>query len=164
MNGRELETISQSESSWPKFRNVHLIWFRSTELGRLQAPPTLKPSRKTRQGDPGAVSTGLRIWAQPLIDIDLTRDEFSVRGRRDKSGWWYWLCSRWWRLSKTRKDLGGAMFVDLGGSKRRWWSTSGAPSNPATQNLSQWRASLVKLHRVGRRSFATDLFTKWGWH
>ena len=168
MNGRGVETISPERIELAKVPERSLDLISSAELARLRAAPDTKTIEGKR--DKAILellfSTGLRIselCALSIDDVDLARDEFSVRGKGDKIRVVFLSDSARDAIReylKARKDLDGAMFVRYGrkvndGGDLRLQAR-------AIQRLLKTYAAMAGITRkvtphVIRHSFATDL-------
>lgn len=165
---RDIEAVSPERIELAKVPERSLDLITAAELARLRAAP----DKKTIEGKRDRAilellfSTGLRIselCALSIDDIDLSRDEFSVRGKGEKV--------RVVFLSDTarealrtylaaRKDLDEALFVRYG----RKANDGGDPriQPRAIQRLLKTYAAQAGITRkvtphVIRHSFATDL-------
>jgi len=168
INGRGVETISPERIELAKVPERSLDLISSAELARLRAAPDTKTIEGKR--DKAILellfSTGLRIselCALSIDDVDLSRDEFSVRGKGDKIRVVFLSDSAREAIRnylKARKDLDGAMFVRYGrkvndGGDLRLQAR-------AIQRLLKTYAAVAGITRkvtphVIRHSFATDL-------
>ena len=168
VNGRGVETISPERIELAKVPKRSLDLISSAELSRLR----VAPDRKTLEGKRDVAilellfSTGLRIselCGLSIDDVDLTRDEFSIRGKGDKTRVVFLSDSARDAIKdylQARKDLDGAMFVRYG----RKANDGGDPrlQPRAVQRLIKTYAvmsgvsSTVTPHVI-RHSFAVDL-------
>ncbi|MFT5831987.1 MAG: site-specific recombinase XerD [Candidatus Paceibacteria bacterium] len=168
VNGRGIETISPKRIELAKVPERSLDLISSAELARLRTAPDTKTIEGKR--DKAILellfSTGLRIselCALSIDDVDLTRDEFSVRGKGDKIRVVFLSDSARDAIKhylKARKDLDDAMFVRYGrkvndGGDLRLQAR-------AIQRLLKTYAAMAGITRkvtphVIRHSFATDL-------
>jgi len=168
MNGRGVKTISPERIELAKVPERSLDLISSTELARLRAAPDLKTLEGKR--DKAILellfSTGLRIselCALSIDDVDLTRDEFSVRGKGDKIRVVFLSDTAKEAIriyTKARKDLDGAMFVRYGRKANDGGDMRIQPR--AVQRLLKSYATKAGITRkvtphVIRHSFATDL-------
>ncbi len=168
MNGRGVETISPERIELAKVPERSLDLISSAELARLRAAPDTKTLEGKR--DKAILellfSTGLRIselCALSIDDIDLTRDEFSVRGKGDKIRVVFLSDSARDAIRdylKARKDLDSAMFVRYGRKANDGGDLRLQPR--AIQRLLKTYAAMAGITRkvtphVIRHSFATDL-------
>ena len=167
---RGIEALSPERIELAKVPERSLDLISPTELKRLMKAPDPKTLEGKR--DKAILelffSTGLRIselCGLSIDDVDLTREEFSVRGKGDKV--------RVVFLSETakntlrdylkgRKDLDDALFVRYG---RKANDGGGARLQPrAVQRLMKHYAATAGITRkvtphVLRHSFATDLLS-----
>lgn len=168
MRGRGIETISPERIELAKVPERSLDLISATELNRLRAAPDTKTIEGKR--DKAILellfSTGLRIselCALSIDDVDLTRDEFSVRGKGDKIRVVFLSDTARNAIAeylKARKDLDDALFVRYGrkandGNDLRLHAR-------AVQRLLKKHAATAGITRkvtphVIRHSFATDL-------
>jgi site-specific recombinase XerD len=165
---RGIETVSPERIELAKVPERSLDLISSQELQRLMEAP----DKKTLEGKRDKAilellfSTGLRIselCALSIDDVDLTRDEFSVRGKGDKIRVVFLSETAREALTdylKHRKDMDGAMFVRYGRK-----ANDGGDlriSARAVQRLIKQYAIRAGITRkvtphVIRHSFATDL-------
>lgn len=167
---RGIEAISPERIELAKVPERSLDLISSAELKRLMSAP----DKKTLEGKRDKAilellfSTGLRIselCGLSIDDIDLTRDEFSVRGKGDKVRVVF--VSDEARVAvkdylKHRKDLDGAMFVRYGRKANDGKDLRLSPR--AVQRLIKRYAVKAGITRkvtphVIRHSFATDLLS-----
>lgn len=167
---REIEAISPERIELAKIPERSLDLISPTELKRLMSAP----DKKTLEGKRDKAilellfSTGLRIselCGLSIDDVDLTRDEFSVRGKGDKVRVVF--VSDGARITlknylKHRKDLDGAMFVRYGRKANDGKDLRLSPR--AVQRLIKKYAVEAGITRkvtphVIRHSFATDLLS-----
>lgn len=165
---RGIKALSPERIELAKVSDRSLDLISATELKRLRSAP----NQKTLEGKRDKAilellfSTGLRIselCALSIDDVDLTRDEFSVRGKGEKV--------RVVFLSDTardslkdylshRKDMESAMFIRYG--KKEHVGDDRRLSPRTVQRLMKKYAALAGITRkvtphVIRHSFATDL-------
>lgn len=168
MRKRGIDSINPERIELAKVPERSLDLISSNELNRLRNAPDLKTLEGKR--DKAVLellfSTGLRVselTALSIDDVDLTRDEFSVRGKGDKV--------RVVFLSETakkciteylniRKDLDDAMFIRYGRKANDGGELRLSPR--AVQRLLKKYAAQAGITRkvtphVIRHSFATDL-------
>lgn len=165
---RGIEALSPERIELAKVPERSLDLISSRELKRLMDAPDLKEISGKR--DKAILellfSTGLRIselCSLSIDDIDLSRDEFSVRGKGDKIRVVFLSDTARQALKsylKDRKDLDDAMFVRYG----RKANDGGDPrlGARAIQRLIKKYAAEAGITRkvtphVIRHSFATDL-------
>jgi site-specific recombinase XerD len=168
VNGRGIKTISAKRIELAKVPERSLDLISSAELARLRAAPDTKTIEGKR--DKAILellfSTGLRIselCALSINDVDLTRDEFSVRGKGNKIRVVFLSDAARDAISDyihARKDLDDAMFVRYGrkandGGDLRLQAR-------AIQRLLKTYAAMAGITRkvtphVIRHSFATGL-------
>lgn len=141
-----------------------------TELDRLMKAPekgTLQGMRDTAILEL-LFSTGLRIselCALSIDDVDLTRDEFSVRGKGDKIRVVFLSDSAKSSIStylKARKDMSEALFIQYGKNAKASKDVRLSPR--AIQRMLKMCAIKAGITRkvsphVIRHSFATDLLS-----
>jgi len=164
----DIETISPESIELAKVPDRSLDLISSVELNRLRAAPDVKTIEGKR--DKAILellfSTGLRIselCGLSIDDVDLTRDEFSVRGKGDKVRVVFLSDTARRAVQeylKARKDLDDALFVRYG----RKMNDGGEPriQPRAVQRLLKMYAAKAGITRkvtphVIRHSFATDL-------
>lgn len=167
---RGIESLSPERIELAKVPERSLDLISPNELKRLLAAPDLKTVEGKR--DKAILelffSTGLRIselCGLSIDDVDLTRDEFSVRGKGDKVRVVFLSDTAKDTLReylKHRKDLDDALFIRYGrkandGGELRL-------STRAVQRLFKYYASHAGITRkvtphVLRHSFATDLLS-----
>jgi site-specific recombinase XerD len=165
---RGIESLNPERIELAKVPERSLDLISSPELKRLlQAPDT-----KTLEGKRDKAilelffSTGLRISELTNLsidDVDLTRDEFSVRGKGDKIRIVFLSDSARTCIQeylKKRKDLDGALFIRYGRKANDGGDLRLSPR--AVQRLLKKYAAQAGITRkvtphVLRHSFATDL-------
>ena len=167
---RGIEALSPERIELAKVPERSLDLISPTELKRLMKAP----DQKTLEGKRDKAilellfSTGLRIselCGLSIDDVDLTRDEFSVRGKSDKVRVVFLSDTAKETLReylKNRKDLDDALFVRYG----RKANDGGEPrlQPRAVQRLLKHYAEMAGITRkvtphVIRHSFATDLLS-----
>ena len=167
---RGIEALSPERIELAKVPERSLDLISPTELKRLMKAP----DQKTLEGKRDKAilellfSTGLRIselCGLSIDDVDLTRDEFSVRGKGDKVRVVFLSDTAKETLReylKNRKDLDDALFVRYG----RKANDGGEPrlQPRAVQRLLKHYAEMAGITRkvtphVIRHSFATDLLS-----
>ncbi len=167
---RGIEALSPERIELAKVPERSLDLISPTELKRLMKAP----DQKTLEGKRDKAilellfSTGLRIselCGLSIDDVDLTRDEFSVRGKGDKVRVVFLSDTAKETLReylKNRKDLDDALFVRYG----RKANDGGEPrlQPRAVQRLLKHYAAMAGITRkvtphVIRHSFATDLLS-----
>lgn len=165
---REVMTVSPERIELAKTSQRSLDLISAKELDRLRNAPDTKTVEGKR--DKAIIellfSTGLRIaelCALSVDDVDLSRDEFSVRGKGEKLRVVFLSDEARTALRsylKARKDLSEAMFVRYG----RKADDGGDPRiHPrAVQRMLKKYAAVAGITRkvtphVLRHSFATDL-------
>lgn len=165
---RGIESLNPERIELAKVPERSLDLISSAELKRLMSAP----STKTLEGKRDKAilelffSTGLRIselTALSIDDVDLTRDEFSVRGKGDKIRVVFLsdsarVCIQ--EYLKKRKDLDDALFIRYGRKANDGGDLRLSPR--AVQRLLKKYAALAGITRkvtphVLRHSFATDL-------
>jgi len=164
----EIKAVSPELIELAKVPERSLDLISASELNRLRVAPDTKTTEGKR--DKAILellfSTGLRIselCGLSIDDVDLTRDEFSVRGKGDKVRVVFLSGDAKQALQtylKARKDLDDAMFVRYGhkvndGGELRLQAR-------AVQRLLKKYAAIAGITRkvtphVIRHSFATDL-------
>jgi site-specific recombinase XerD len=167
---RGIEALSPERIELAKVPERSLDLISPAELKRLMNAPDTKTLEGKR--DKAILelffSTGLRIselCGLSIDDVDLTRDEFSVRGKGEKVRVVFLSESAKHCLSeylKVRKDLDDALFVRYG----RKANDGGEPriQPRAVQRLLKYYAGRAGITRkvtphVIRHSFATDLLS-----
>ena len=168
MNGRGVKTISPERIELAKVPERSLDLISSTELNRLRAAPNQKTIEGMRDRAILELlfSTGLRIselCSLSIDDVDLTRDEFSVRGKGDKIRVVFLSDTAREAIRtylKARKDLDGALFVRYGRKANDGGDLRLHPR--AVQRMLKSHAATAGITRkvtphVIRHSFATDL-------
>ncbi len=167
---RGIESVSPERIELAKVGERHLDLITAGELDRLLA----SPDAKTQQGlrDRAILellfSTGLRVselCSLSTDDVDLSRDEFSIRGKGDKVRVVF-LTDAAKRTIKeylaSRKDMDDAMFVQYGKNAKNAKELRLTPR--AIQRLVKHYAVKAGITRkvtphVVRHSFATDLLS-----
>ena len=165
---QEIEALAPERIELAKVpeRSVDLI--SGAELTRLLEAPDVSTLRGLRDRALLELlfSTGLRIselCALSTDDLDLSRDEFSVRGKGDKLRVVFLSASakKWLKdYLKKRKDMSDALFVQYGKNAKN--ATDLRLSPRAVQRLLKTYAATAGITRkvtphVLRHSFATDL-------
>jgi site-specific recombinase XerD len=167
---RGIEALSPERIELAKVPERSLDLISPTELRRLMAAPDTKTleGKRDRAILELLFSTGLRIselCGLSIDDVDLTRDEFSVRGKGDKVRVVFISDSARQYLQdylKARKDLDEALFVRYG---RKAQDGNDPRIHPrAVQRLLKFYAGKAGITRkvtphVIRHSFATDLLS-----
>jgi len=165
---RDVTAMNPERIELAKVPDRSLDLITSTELNRLRLAPDVKTLEGKR--DKAILellfSTGLRIselCSLSIDDVDLTREEFSVRGKGDKVRVVFLSDTARMSLQKylqARKDLDDALFVRYG----RKANDGGEPrlQPRAVQRLLKTYAAKAGITRkvtphVIRHSFATDL-------
>ncbi len=167
---RGIEALSPERIELAKVPQRSLDLISSAELQRLMNAPKVKSLEGKR--DKAILellfSTGLRIselCSLSIDDIDLTREEFSVRGKGDKIRVVFLSDTAKAALKeylKSRKDLDDAMFVRYGRKANDGGDLRISPR--AVQRLLKKYAAEAGITRkvtphVIRHSFATDLLS-----
>lgn len=170
LRSRGIEAISPERIELAKVPERSIDLISSAELKRLMNAPDVKTLEGKR--DKAILellfSTGLRIselCGLSIDDVDLTRDEFSVRGKGDKIRVVFISDSARAAVKnylKARKDLDGAMFVRYGRKANDGGDLRLSPR--AVQRLIKKYAAEAGITRkvtphVIRHSFATDLLS-----
>jgi site-specific recombinase XerD len=167
---RGIEAVSPERIELAKVPERSLDLITPTELKRLMSAPDTKTleGKRDRAILELFFSTGLRIselCGLSIDDVDLTRDEFSVRGKGDKVRVVFLSDAAKKFLSeylKARKDLEEALFIRYG---RKANDGGDARLHPrAIQRLIKFYAGKAGITRkvtphVIRHSFATDLLS-----
>jgi len=165
---RGIESLNPERIELAKVPERSLDLISSSELKRLMSAPDAKTLEGKR--DKAILelffSTGLRIselTSLSIDDVDLTRDEFSVRGKGDKIRVVFLSdsareCIE--RYLKKRKDLDDALFIRYGPKANDGGELRLSPR--AVQRLLKKYAAQAGITRkvtphVLRHSFATDL-------
>lgn len=167
---RGIEALSPERIELAKVPERSLDLISPNELNRLIGAPSTKTIEGKR--DKAILelffSTGLRIselCGLSLDDVDLTRDEFSVRGKGDKVRVVFLSDRAKDSLRdylKNRKDLDDAMFIRYGRKANDGGELRLSPR--AVQRLLKKYAAIAGITRkvtphVLRHSFATDLLS-----
>ena len=165
---RDVESLNPERIELAKVPERSLDLISSAELKRLMSAPDVKTLEGKR--DKAILellfSTGLRIselCSLSIDDVDLTRDEFSIRGKGDKVRVVFISDSARTALQeylKNRKDMDDAMFVRYGRKQNDGGDLRLSPR--AVQRLLKKYAAAAGITRkvtphVIRHSFATDL-------
>lgn len=142
------------------------------ELTRLRAAPDAASERGLRDRAVLELlfSTGLRVselCALSIDDVDLSRDEFSVRGKGEKVRVVFLsedAKSALRAYLKVRKDMDDALFVRVSSEKKEKKGTETRLTPRAIQRLVKHYATKAGITRkvtphVIRHSFATDLLS-----
>jgi site-specific recombinase XerD len=165
---RGIESVSPERIELAKVGERHLDLISPAELERLLAAPDTKTPQGLRDRALLELlfSTGLRVselCALSQEDVDLSRDEFSVRGKGDKVRVVF-LSDAAKRCIKeylaSRKDMDDAMFVQCGKNKKN--AKELRLTTRAVQRIVKHYATKAGITRkvtphVIRHSFATDL-------
>ncbi len=167
---RGIESLSPERIELAKVPERSLDLISPTELGRLMKAPDLKTQVGLRDRAILELlfSTGLRISELCNLstdDVDLTRDEFSVRGKGDKVRVVFLSDEAKQSLSvylKGRKDIDDALFVQYGKKATAGKETRLSPR--AVQRMLKSCAVKAGITRkvtphVIRHCFATDLLS-----
>ncbi len=170
MRKRGIEALSPERIELAKVPERSLDLISPNELKRLMSAPDVKTIEGLR--DKAILelpfSTGLRIsemCSLSIDDVDLSREEFSVRGKGDKVRVVFLSDTAKANLSeylKKRKDLDDALFVRYGRKANDGGELRLAPR--AVQRLLKRYAAVAGITRkvtphVIRHSFATDLLS-----
>lgn len=165
---RGIESVSPERIELAKVGERHLDLITENELGRLLDAPDVKTTQGLRDRAILELlfSTGLRVselCALSTDDVDLSRDEFSVRGKGDKVRVVFLSdaakrCIK--DYLKARKDMDDAMFVQYGKNAKN--AKELRLTTRAVQRLVKFYAAKAGITRkvtphVIRHSFATDL-------
>jgi len=167
---RGIESLNPERIELAKVPERSLDLISPTELKRLMAAP----NQKTLEGKRDRAilellfSTGLRIselTGLSIDDVDMTRDEFSVRGKGDKIRVVFLSDAARKAVQeylKNRKDMDDAMFVRYGRKINDGGELRLSPR--AVQRLLKKYATAAGITRkvtphVIRHSFATDLLS-----
>ena len=165
MRKREIPCISPERIELAKIPERSLDLITSAELGRLLSATDGEGEKSLR--DKAILelffSTGLRVSELCSLDsdLDLTRDEFSVRGKGEKVRVVFLSPSAKEAVKnylKARKDMGEALFVNLANGKGK----SARLSPRAIEMMIKTYAAKAGITKkvtphVLRHSFATDL-------
>jgi len=167
---REIKAVSPERIELAKVPERSLDLISSSELERLLNAPltTTLPGLRDRAILQLFFSTGLRISELCALDIDsvdLTRDEFSVRGKGDKVRVVFLSENAKNTIAaylRGRKDLDGALFIRYG--KKAHVGEDARVSPRSVQRLLKEHATTAGITRkvtphVIRHSFATDLLS-----
>jgi site-specific recombinase XerD len=165
---RGIESVSPERIELAKVGERHLDLITEAELNRLLDAPDVKSTQGMRDRAILELlfSTGLRVselCALSIDDVDLSRDEFSVRGKGDRVRVVF-LTEAAKRCIKEylsqRKDMDDAMFVQYGKNAKN--AKELRLTVRAVQRLVKFYAAKAGITRkvtphVIRHSFATDL-------
>lgn len=167
---REIEALSPEKIELAKVPERSLDLITSQELKRLMAAPDTATlvGLRDRAILELLFSTGLRISELTSLstdDVDLTRDEFSVRGKGDKIRVVFLSDAARKAIvayQKARKDMSDAMFIQYGKNAKNAGDLRLSPR--AVQRLLKTYAAKAGITRkvtphVIRHSFATDLLS-----
>lgn len=164
---REIKAMSPERIELAKVGDRHLDLISTEELERLMAVPSGSEVKDLRDKAMLELlfSTGLRVSELCSIDrdLDLTRDEFSIRGKGDKIRVVF-LSQEAKDAIKTylkkRDDIDDAMFVQLG-KNAKGADTARLTPRSVERIVKQYaiKAGITKkvTPHVIRHSFATDL-------
>ena len=165
---RDVESLNPERIELAKVPERSLDLITSAELGRLMNAPDLKTQVGLRDRAILELlfSTGLRIselTSLSIDDVDLSRDEFSVRGKGDKIRVVFLSDSAKdiiKKYLKGRKDMSDALFVQYGKNAKNAKDLRLSPR--AVQRMLKTCAAKAGITRkvtphVIRHSFATDL-------
>lgn len=165
---RDVQALNPERIELAKVPERSLDLISSAELARLRAAPDTKTieGKRDRAILELLFSTGLRIselCGLSIDDVDLTRDEFSVRGKGDKVRVVFLSGTAREALQtylKARKDLDDALFIRYGRKANDGGELRIHPR--AVQRLLKTYAAKAGITRkvtphVIRHSFATDL-------
>lgn len=167
---RSVESLNPERIELAKVPERSLDLISSAELNRLMSAPDT--STETGLRDAAILellfSTGLRIselTGLSIDDVDLTRDEFSVRGKGDKVRVVFLSQSAKDAIAKylkARKDMSDALFVQYGKNAKAAKDLRLSPR--AVQRMLKHYAAKAGITRkvtphVIRHSFATDLLS-----
>ena len=167
---RGIESLSPERIELAKVPERSLDLITPQELDRLMKAPNTKELVGLRDRAILALlfSTGLRIselTALSIYDVDLTRDEFSVRGKGDKIRVVFLSDQAKQAIRdylKARKDMHDALFVQYGKNAKNANDLRLSPR--AVQRMLKHYAAKAGITRkvtphVIRHSFATDLLS-----
>jgi site-specific recombinase XerD len=166
---RDIPAISPEKIELAKLPERHLDLITPTELNRLLASTEGADEKSLR--DKAILelffSTGLRVSELCSLDndLDLSRDEFSVRGKGDKVRVVFLSGDAKSAVAtylKARKDMEQALFVSLGNK-----NTKSSPARLTPRSIERMiktyaaKAGITKkvTPHVLRHSFATDLLS-----
>jgi site-specific recombinase XerD len=167
---RGIESISPERIELAKVPERSLDLISAAELERLLAAPkhTTLIGKRDRAILELLFSTGLRIselCALSIDDVDLSRDEFSVRGKGDKVRVVFLTTSAKTAISEylsAREDMEDALFIRYG--KKAHIGEEARVTPRSVQRLLKQYAAVAGITRkvtphVIRHSFATDLLS-----
>lgn len=170
MRKRGIESVSPERIELAKVPERSLDLISAAELERLLAAPKRDSliGKRDRAILELFFSTGLRVselCALSIDDVDLTRDEFSVRGKGDKVRVVFLTTEAKTSLKEylaERKDMEEALFIRYG--KKAHLGHDARVSPRSMQRLLKYYASIAGITRkvtphVIRHSFATDLLS-----
>jgi site-specific recombinase XerD len=165
---RGIESMSPERIELAKTPERSLDLITSTELDRLLNAPDVKTPQGLRDRALMELlfSTGLRVselCSLSIDSVDLTRDEFSVRGKGDKVRVVFLSDAARDAIKKylaSRKDMDDALFIQYGKNKKN--AKELRLTTRAVQRLVKHYATKAGITRkvtphVVRHSFATDL-------
>lgn len=170
---RGIESLSPERIELAKVSERSLDLITPNELARLFAAPDTSTTQGLRDRAILELlfSTGLRIselCSLATDDVDLTRDEFSIRGKGDKVRVVFLSDAAKGAISRyltERKDMGDALFVQYRTKEDGAIPTRLSPRT--VQRMLKHYAAKAGITRkvtphVIRHSFATDLLSKIG--
>ncbi|MEK7567632.1 MAG: site-specific tyrosine recombinase/integron integrase [Patescibacteria group bacterium] len=171
---RDIESVSPEKIELPKLPERHLDLVTPAELLRLLKAPKeayekeKNPHKKRMFLRDGAIlellfSTGLRVSELCALnnDIDLSRDEISVRGKGEKVRVVFLSPSAKeaaWQYLKERKDMEEALFVDGRENKLHRIIPRDVQRHLKSYVARAGISSVVTPHTI-RHAFATDLLS-----
>ncbi len=170
MRKKGVESISPERIELAKVPERSLDLISAVELERLMSAPKtdLLEGKRDRAILELLFSTGLRVselCALSIDDVDLTRDEFSVRGKGDKVRVVFLTDEAKSTIKEyltARKDMEDALFIRYG--KKAHLGEEARITPRSVQRLLKHYASMAGITRkvtphVIRHSFATDLLS-----
>ncbi len=172
LNRRGHKTMSAEQIELAKVPQRQIDVISTDELRRLLDAPEKEPNEEMQYRDKAILemlfSTGLRVSELCSLtrDIDLSRDEFSVRGKGGKVRVVFLspdAKSALKKYFKVRKDLSEALFVNLSKNKNKVDENLGLNRKSIERVVKKYATIAGITHRVTphviRHCFATDLLS-----
>ncbi len=179
MMKRGIAALSPDRIELAKIKERSLDLISSDELGRLLTAPSKAIIEKTPEGQLKALrdtailelffSTGLRLAELCSLnrDLDLSKEEFSIRGKGEKVRVVFLSDSAKNAIRaylKARKDMDEAMFIGLSKINKRTKDSDGRLTPRSIERIVKQYAIIAGISKkvtphVIRHSFATDLLS-----